>query len=170
MHTQGGLMDLLREMFRYHAWATLQLIDQCMGQPSEALQAMVVGTDRSILHTLTHVIGTEQQYLEALTGEPAADPIRRGEVLSLADLRRRCASQSLRWEALLDRLAQLDVTLPADESRPETPHGQNLLVVQAIQHGIDHRTQICTTLRVLGLEPPAIDGWSYWAAAHPAGA
>jgi uncharacterized damage-inducible protein DinB len=113
------------------------------------------------------VVGTEQWYLEALTGEPAAVPVRRGEVLSLTDLRQRCASQSGRWEALLDRIAQVDVTLPADESRPETPHGQNLLVVQAIQHGIDHRTQICTALRVLGLEPPAIDGWSYWAAIHP---
>jgi uncharacterized damage-inducible protein DinB len=138
-----------------------------MDLPPEALHEVIVGTDRSILHTLTHVVGTEQWYLEALTGEPAAAPVRRGEVLSLSDLPQRCASQSDRWEALLDRIAQVDVTLPADESRPATPHGQNLLVVQAIQHGIDHRTQICTTLRVLGLEPPTIDGWSYWAATHP---
>jgi uncharacterized damage-inducible protein DinB len=166
MQTNGGMMDLLREMFRYHAWATLQLIDNCMGQPPEAMHEVVVGTDRSILHTLTHVVGTEQWYLEALTGEPAAAPIRRGEVPSLSDLRRRCESQSLRWDVLLDRIAQLNVTIPADDSRPETPHGQNLLVVQAIQHGIDHRTQICTALRVLGLEPPNIDGWSCWAATH----
>ena len=159
-------MDLLRELFRYHAWATLRLIDNCIGQPSEILHEVVVGTDRSILHTLTHLVGTEQWYFEALTGEPAATAIRQGEVLSLTDLRQRYQSQSRHWEALLDQIAQLDVTLPADEARPETPHGQNLLVVQAIQHGIDHRTQVCTALRVLGLEPPKIDGWSYWAATH----
>ena len=159
-------MNLLRELFRYHAWASLQLIDNCRGQPPAALHEVVAGTDRSILHTLAHVIGNEQWYLETLTGKPAATPIRQDEILSLVDLQRRCESQSRRWEAALDQIAQLDVTLPADESRPETPHGQNLLALQAIQHGIDHRTQVCTALRVLGLEPPNIDGWSYWAAAH----
>jgi uncharacterized damage-inducible protein DinB len=162
-------MDLLRELFRYHTWATLQLIDNCMSHPPDALHKVIVGTDRSILHTLTHVVGTEQGYLESLTNEKATDPIRRGEVLSLTDLRQRCQDQSHRWEAVLRRITQLDVTLPADGPRPETLHGQNLLVVQAIQHGIDHRTQICTTLSVLGLEPPEIDGWSYWSAAHWAG-
>ncbi len=157
-------MDLLRGLFRYHVWANLELIDNCIGQPPAAMQKVVVGTDRSILHTLTHLVGTEQEYLQVLTGKAAEAPIRRGEVLSLADLRERCERQSRRWEAVLDRIDQLDVALPAEESRPAIPHGQSLLVVQAIQHGIDHRTQICTALRVLGLEPPVIDGWSYWAA------
>ena len=161
-------MDLLCEMFRYHAWAALHLIEACMAYPPEIVHETIVGTDRSILHTLTHLVGTEQSYLETLTGAPAAAPIRRGEVLSLADLLQRQQENSPRWEAMLARINDLDVTLPADEARPPTPHGQNLLVVQAIQHGIDHRTQICTTLQVLGVLPPAIDGWSYWSAAHQA--
>jgi uncharacterized damage-inducible protein DinB len=159
-------MDLLRELFRYHAWATLYLIEACMGYPATIPHEIVVGTDRSILHTLTHLVGTEQWYLETLTGEPAAAPIRRGEVLSLTDLQQRYQTQSDRWETLLEQIADLDVTLPADGARPATPHGQNLLVVQTMQHGIDHRTQICTTLHIFGVEPPTIDGWSYWAAAH----
>jgi uncharacterized damage-inducible protein DinB len=159
-------MDLLLELFRYHSWATLELIDNCMSQPPEVMHKMVVGTDRSFLHTLTHVVGTEQGYLEILSGEPAEVPIRKGEVVALTDLRQLCENQSRRWVAALDQISQLDVTLPADEQRAETPHGQDLLVLQAIQHGIDHRTQICTGLRVLGLEPPNIDGWSYWAIAH----
>jgi uncharacterized damage-inducible protein DinB len=163
-------MDLLCELFRYHVWATLHLIDTCMGYPPTILHEMVVGTDRSILHTLTHLVGTEQSYLETLTGAPAETPIRRGEVLSLTDLQQRYLTQPDRWESLLERLADIDVTLPADGERPATLHGQNLLVMQALQHGIDHRTQICTTLHMLGLEPPAIDGWSYWAAAHQANA
>lgn len=160
-------MDLLRELFRYHSWANLQLFDYCIEQPPDVMHAVVVGTDRSILHTLTHVVGTEEEYLEVLTGEPTETPIRRGEILSLVDLRGRCERQSLRWEAVLDRIAYLDVTLPAVESRTETPHGQNLLVVQAIQHGIDHRTQICSALRVLGRVPPNIDGWAFWVATQP---
>jgi uncharacterized damage-inducible protein DinB len=69
-------MDLLCELFLYHRWATLQLIDNCMSYPSGVLQEVVVGTDHSILHTLTHVVGTEQGYLEDLTGETVTDPRR----------------------------------------------------------------------------------------------
>jgi uncharacterized damage-inducible protein DinB len=159
-------MDLLHELFCYHKWATIQLIDYCLYQPPALLQEVVVGTDRSILHTLTHVVGTEQWYLELLSGEPAAMPIQRGEALELTDLRQRFQSHAGRWEALLKQLAQLDVVLPATEWRPAIAQGQDLLVMQAIQHGIDHRTQICTTLSVLGLEPPLIDGWFYWTATH----
>jgi len=161
-------MDLLRELFRYHAWAALRLIDACIGYPPAIVHEIVVATDRSILHILTHLVGTEQVYLETLTGEAAADTIRRGEVLSLTDLRPRYQVQSRRWDAALERIADLDVTIPADAARPAMPHAQNLLFMQMIQHGIDHRTQICTTLQTLGLEAPAIDGWAYWAAAYQA--
>jgi uncharacterized damage-inducible protein DinB len=163
-------MDLLSELFRYHAWATVQLIDYCLGQPPATLDELVIGTDRSMLHTLTHVVGTEQWYLELLTGEPAANPIQRGEALALPDLRQRFLSHSGRWDALLERIGQLEISLPATDWRPEVAQGQALLVVQAIQHGIDHRTQICTTLATLGLAPPIIDGWFYWAATHQSAA
>lgn len=162
-------MHLLHELFRYHEWATVQLIDHCLNQPAALLLEPVIGTDRSILHTLTHVVGTEQWYLELLSGEPSPDPIQRGEALALPDLRQRFLRESGRWAALLQQIGQLDITLPATEWRPAIVQGQDLLVVQAIQHGIDHRTQICTTLQVLGSKPPIIDGWFYWSTTHRLG-
>ena len=159
-------MDPLREMFRHHVWATLTLIDHCISLAPEPLHEAIPGTYGPILNTLTHLIGADQRYLDGLTGEPPQSPIRQGERLELADLRRRCEAQARRWEALLDRVAELDVTLPARGSWPETEHAQNLFLLQAIHHGNDHRTHICTALSVLGLEPPDIDGWSYWAATH----
>jgi len=32
-------------------------------------------------------------------------------------------------------------------------------LAQVIQHGTDHRSQICTALTSLSVEPPAIDLW-----------
>jgi uncharacterized damage-inducible protein DinB len=32
-------------------------------------------------------------------------------------------------------------------------------LAQAIHHGTDHRSQICTALTTLGVEPPVIDVW-----------
>jgi uncharacterized damage-inducible protein DinB len=34
-------------------------------------------------------------------------------------------------------------------------------LAQALHHGSDHRSQICTALTSLGVEPPGIDLWEY---------
>jgi uncharacterized damage-inducible protein DinB len=36
------------------------------------------------------------------------------------------------------------------------------MVVQALHHGNDHRTQICTVLSTNGYESPDLDVWTYW--------
>jgi uncharacterized damage-inducible protein DinB len=33
--------------------------------------------------------------------------------------------------------------------------------VQAINHGAEHRRQVCSILRALGVEPPRLDGWAF---------
>ena len=43
--------------------------------------------------------------------------------------------------------------------RPHAPVGIRL--AQALHHGTDHRSQICTALTTLGVEPPGIDVWDY---------
>jgi hypothetical protein len=35
---------------------------------------------------------------------------------------------------------ELDVTMPAREEWPETPHAEDLLFLKAIHHGSDHRS------------------------------
>jgi uncharacterized damage-inducible protein DinB len=35
------------------------------------------------------------------------------------------------------------------------------VVIQAINHAIDHRSQIATLLSQQDIEPPDLDGWSY---------
>jgi uncharacterized damage-inducible protein DinB len=34
-------------------------------------------------------------------------------------------------------------------------------LAQALHHGTDHRSQICTALTALGVEPPDIDLWAF---------
>jgi uncharacterized damage-inducible protein DinB len=46
-----------------------------------------------------------------------------------------------------------------DGSETHAPLGVRL--AQAIHHGTDHRSQICTALTTLGIEPPWIDVWDY---------
>jgi uncharacterized damage-inducible protein DinB len=162
-------MTVLSELFTYNTWATQQLVRFLQQQSPALLEEIVVGTDRSILRTLTHVVGSEQAYLADLAGEEVLPPVRQGQILPLAEIQERCERCLPAWEKVLDRIDQIDITLPGDGAWPEVPHGQNVILLQALQHGIDHRTQICTTISLLGLEPPRMDGWSYGAARSESG-
>ena len=46
-----------------------------------------------------------------------------------------------------------------DGSETHAPAGIRL--AQALHHGTDHRSQICTALTTLGMEPPPIDVWDF---------
>jgi uncharacterized damage-inducible protein DinB len=46
-----------------------------------------------------------------------------------------------------------------DGSETHAPLGIRL--AQALHHGTDHRSQICTALTTLGVEPPFIDVWDF---------
>ena len=157
-------MDPLREMFRYHAWATLTLIDHCAELAPERLRESAPGTYGPVLPTLVHLVAAEQRYLEGMTGEAADSPVREGMELTLAELRERFEAHVPRWEALVDRAGELDVTLSGRGRYPDIPHAEDLVFLQAIHHGNDHRTHVCSVLGVLGLEVPDIDGWAYWQA------
>ena len=41
-------------------------------------------------------------------------------------------------------------------------HAEGMLIVQAIQHGEEHRQQVCSTLGALGIDVPDLSGWEYW--------
>ena len=159
-------MDTLREVFRYHTWATLRLIDHCQELPPEALHESAPGTMGTVLATLVHLVAAEGRYLAPLPVERVSRPLREGMEPPLAEVRSVFAEQARRWEALLDRGPELNVTLPARRGWPDTPHAETLLFLQCLHHGNDHRTHIGTILGAHGREVPDLDGWAYWATVH----
>ena len=38
----------------------------------------------------------------------------------------------------------------------------SLFLLQAVNHGTEHRSQVATILTHLGIEPPEMDGWTYF--------
>jgi uncharacterized damage-inducible protein DinB len=116
-----------------------------------------------VLATLSHLIAADGRYLGYLEGTPpqprasGSDPVH-----PLDELADQLRDQAVRWRVVLARIDAIDVTLKARGDRPELPHATNLLVVQALQHGNDHRTQICTVLSAAGYPTPDLDAWAYW--------
>jgi uncharacterized damage-inducible protein DinB len=156
-------MDPLAEAFQHHTWATDRLIGHLRSLPEPALSATAEGVYGEVLATLSHLLDAEGRYLSYLEGTPppprgpGPDPVR-----SLDELADQVRDRAVRWRVLLARAGEVDVTLPARDERPELPHATNLLIAQALHHGTDHRTQICTVLSVNGYETPDLDVWSYW--------
>ena len=151
---------LLEDAFAHHVWATQQLIDTCLGLAPERLEATAPGTFGSIIETLRHLVGADASYLFALTGgrRPTID----GEAMGLAELKGVMEANGAAWVALLSEGLDPDAIVVRhrpDGSASHAPAGIRL--AQALHHGTDHRSQVCTILTNLGVEPPAIDVWDF---------
>lgn len=159
-------LKTLRDMFWHHAWATLQLIDYCSSLTPEQLSGSTPGTRGPILETLEHLVGVDQRYKRrfGVNSEPA---VKEGGGITLELMRAVVAKEAELWQSLLGRLSEFDITIEAEPREnppwPEAPHATNLLLIQAIHHGNDHRTQICTILGAEGLAAPDLSCWAYWA-------
>ncbi len=155
-------MDPLSEAFQHHTWATERLIRHLQSLPEAAQTATAAGVYGEVLATLSHLLSADARYLEYLEGNPP--PARSGPdaTVPLDELADHWPDQAVRWRILLARVGELDVTLPASGPRPVLPHATNLVIAQALHHGTDHRTQICTVLSSNGFEAPDLDVWEYW--------
>ena len=151
--------SLLSDAFAHHIWATERLIDDCAALTPERLQMPAPGTYGSIIDTLQHLVTADNWYLTFFR-EPTA-PIDDEAEMSLAELRSMTTSSGIAWTELLagELDADTDVVEHGDGWDLHGPLG--LRLAQVIQHGTDHRSQICTALTSFGLTPPGIDLWSF---------
>jgi len=152
--------SLIRDAFAHHVWATLRLIDACQDLGPEQLETAPPGTYGSIIDTLRHLVVADASYLEVVSGEVSSLPGPDG--MSLAELRDEVERHGQAWDRLLERELDPDVLLVRhrpDGSETHAPLGIRL--AQALHHGSDHRSQVCTALSTLGLDPPAIDVWDF---------
>jgi len=151
--------SLYHDAFAHHIWANERVLDACAALSREQLATPVPGTYGPIIDTLNHLVGTDAWYLSFFGDHP--NPIGEDGRVTLDELRAINAANGAAWMALLegDLDGEQDIVEDGDGWRFHSPLGFRL--AQSIQHGTDHRSQICTGLTSLGVEPPAIDVWAY---------
>jgi uncharacterized damage-inducible protein DinB len=149
----------LQDAFDHHVWATLRILDACDPLSPEQLETTVPGTYGSIIETLRHTVGADASYLWVLTDgrRPQIDE----DSMDLPALRSVMVYNGPMWNDLLAQNPDMSrmVVRHRDDGSSHAPLGVRL--TQAIHHGTDHRSQICTALTALGIEPPEIDVWAY---------
>jgi uncharacterized damage-inducible protein DinB len=146
--------SLLDDAFGHHVWATLRLIDTCLALSPEQLETAVPGTYGSIL------VGADSSYLFSITRGRTSLIDEDG--MGLPELRDAMAGHAADWAELLAQDPDPDEVVERhrdDGSETHAPIGIRL--AQALHHGTDHRSQICTALTALGVEPPLIDVWDF---------
>jgi uncharacterized damage-inducible protein DinB len=161
--TVTRMRSLMADAFAHHVWATLRLIEACGPLSAEQLATTVPGTYGSILDTMRHLVAADRGYLELLSG--GALPLVDEATLDMGAMRAVIEADGPVWQAVLERDPDPErvVTRQRDDgSQSRAPLGIRL--AQVVHHGTDHRSQICTALTTLGIEPPDIDTWAFgWA-------
>ncbi len=153
------MTTLLDDAMAHHIWATEQIIDICAQLTDEQLQTPAPGTYGPIIDTLRHLVSTDAWYLTFFLDKPQRlDSDNRAD---LAELRRVIGENGREWWEILaaNPDAETETVEEGDGWRFFAPIGFRLATT--LQHGNDHRSQICTALTSLGIEPPEIDLWGY---------
>jgi uncharacterized damage-inducible protein DinB len=156
---QPGL-SVLVALFQHNAWANLKMLDFCAGLSDEQLGATAVGTYGSIRDTLLHLVRAEVRYVEHVNGKLTQNPPPKDQFPSFEVLR-----DAVRWAG--DELLQSALSARADtivtQRQPKVIEKYKLadLMIQAVSHSIEHRTQVSAIVTQLGLEPPDLSGWQW---------
>jgi uncharacterized damage-inducible protein DinB len=149
------------DAFGHHTWATLQVIDACIALTPEQLETTVPGTYGSILATMRHIVGGDSWYLFDMTDQPAYRIEEKH--MDLKALRAAIEATGAGWQKLLATNVDPDLVIrEVDEDdgyERDAPMGIRL--AQALLHGAEHRSQICTAITTIGIEPPPIDVWDF---------
>ena len=149
----------LPDFFKYNLWANLRLLDACAHLSDAQLDAATTGTFGSVRETLMHMLTSEEGYARTLTGNIPTPRLADLTTFPGFDELRRHAKAS--GEALIAFVEQGDLSkiLHLDGGTYDAP--VIVVVIQAINHTIDHRSQIATLLSQQDVEPPDLDAWAY---------
>lgn len=153
--------SFLEPAFAHHAWATMCVIDACLDLSDEELHTSVPGTRGPMLETLRHLVLSDTFDLFILTGDRAIDVD--DENVSLAEARVIMERNGSGWAEYISRSLDPDEMVhevdKTDGYQRWAPVGFRL--AGTLQHGTDHRSQVCTALTTLGVEPPRIDVFDF---------
>jgi uncharacterized damage-inducible protein DinB len=152
--------SMLKDAFAHHTWASERLIDACAELTPEQLATPAPGTYGPIIATLGHMASSDGWYLSFFREQPAPFDDEHDE-FTLADLRAAISANGVVWQELLAGDLDPDADLLESGEGWEFHQPAGLRLAQAIHHGTDHRSQVCTALTSLSIEPPDIDLWAY---------
>jgi uncharacterized damage-inducible protein DinB len=109
---------------------------------------------------MRHLVGADSSYLFVTGG--GRTPLIDEERMDLSELRVVMEGHGPAWSEVLARDPDPGTVLVRHRDDGSETHAPvSIRLAQVLHHGTDHRSQICTILTTLGIEPPGIDVWDY---------
>lgn len=155
--------NTLTTLFAHNLWANQQLFAVCAGLSAAQLDATIIGAFGAIRETLRHIADAERSYFSRITtGQPFRRP-EGGPAPTIAELQE---SLRISGEGLIEAAPRVQATdtVQIDWDGAQIAVPSTILLTQAINHATEHRAQIMAILTQLGIQPPELDGWSYFEA------
>ena len=148
----------LPDFSQYNLWVNLRLLNACTHLSDAQLDATTKGTFGSVRETLMHLFAAEEGYVRDMTGTSPTPQLEGLPTFAGFDELRRRAERS--GNELITVAEHRDLSqilhLPGGYDAPVI-----IVLIQALNHAIDHRSQIATLLSQQDIEPPRLDGWGY---------
>lgn len=153
---------LLRDAFAHESWANDALLAFCEDLTPDQLRASTPGAYGSVAQTVRHHLDAAAWYQHRLGLDRLAWEEHDIATESVAELRGRAEEVEARWQRLLDDPVDTERIIESEpDVRPPEHIRAGVYLAQVLNHGSEHRGQVCTILTTLGIQPPELDVWAY---------
>jgi uncharacterized damage-inducible protein DinB len=151
----------LAEMFRYNTWANRELFEACRSLTEEQLDKQIQGISGSVRELLMHIAGGQQTFILRTKGRQREGELgRQSDWPGIERVIHIVASTSEELIAIADQLKE-DEEVGLSYQGKTYRYPKRFLLVHAMEHSAEHRTEVKIALSQLGNETPDLDGWYY---------
>jgi uncharacterized damage-inducible protein DinB len=156
-------MDLVVEFMKHNPMMNERLVEACRQLTPEQLGATAVGTYGTIGATLVHVSNAQLGYAARVLDIERPERIDEDPFPGFEVVAERFALGNAHLEEAATKSGEdRKVRVTGDDPPGEWWMPVSLYLLQAVNHGTEHRSQVATILTQLGLTPPEMDGWTYF--------
>ena len=155
-------MDLIVEFFRHNTMMNQRLLETCRALTNAQLAASATGTYGDIGATLIHIANAQVGYARGLLDGDRIDPLSEHPFPGMDAVIERMTLGNAQLEEAASAHPEREVDVTGDDPPGVWRMPVSLFLIQAINHGTEHRSQIATILTQIGVEPPEMDGWTYF--------
>ena len=153
--------DILTVLFSHNLWANQRLFEQCAELTNEQMDATISGTYGSIHGTLQHIVLAEQAYFSRISTGQLHRRLEEAPSLTIAEMADSIRTTGVGFIEWAPEVQATDtVQLDWNGTPREVP--KTIILTQVINHATEHRSQIMAILTQLGVQPPDLDGWTYF--------
>ena len=156
-------VDLIVEFLRHNTVMNDRLVDACRSLSQERLDGTVPGTYGTVGATLVHIANAQVGYAARLLDRERPDRLAEDPFPGFDAVVDRFALGNAQLEEAA-RLGDQDrrVQVTGDDPPGTWWMPVPLFLLQAVNHGTEHRSQVATIHTQIGVQPPEMDGWTYF--------